>query len=368
MRIIAAGTYDPEFARNRRLFTMLDAAGHDVERCQVDLWGGDRFDIPNQRKSTTLLNAIAAYPKLIVRFMRCPKADLVLVLYPGWFDMFIISILARLRRMPVVFDIFIGLFDTVVSDRQLVSARHPVGRLCRLADWLSIRLATRVIADTPAHADFFAASAGVSRDRIGVVWLGAQDDVFGPKPELRPVPGRILFHGTFIRLQGIETIIRAAKLLDDDDVELRIVGSGQEQPMVDSLLAELQPANVKLIGRVPLDAVPEEIAQASVCLGIFGTSGKASRVVPNKLYECLAVGRPVITSDTPAIRSAFAPSEVSMVPVGDPVALAAEIRRLLADHDAREAIAAAGHAKYVETFSDAPLSALLEAELRSVLG
>ena len=348
---------------------MLDGAGHDVERCQVDLWGGDRFDIPNQRKSTTLLHALTAYPKLAYRFMRAPRADLVMVLYPGWFDMLIVSVLARIRRMPVVFDIFIGLFDTVVSDRQLVSARHPVGRLCRAVDWLSIRLATRVIADTPAHADFFAASAGVARDRIGVVWLGAQDDVFGPMPSLQPVSGRVVFHGTFIRLQGIETILRAAKLLDnaDDDIELRIIGSGQEQPMVDALLAELQPANVTMVGRVPLATIPSEIAQASVCLGIFGTSGKASRVVPNKLYECLAVGRPVITADTAAIRSAFDDGEVATVPVGNPEALAAEIRRLLADGDAREAIAAAGHAKYLATFSDAPLSALLESELRKAV-
>ena len=221
-------------------------------------------------------------------------------------------------------------------------------------------------ADTPSHADFFARLADIPSDRIGVVWLGAQDDVFGPHPEVTPTDRRVVFHGTFIALQGIETIIRAAKLLESDGIAVRVIGSGQDQDKVDRLLRELEPANVELTGLLPLEEIPLQIAEATVCLGIFGESGKAHRVVPNKLYECLAVGRPVVTADTEGARSAFTTGEVAMV-AAEPEALAAELRRLVADSAARELLAREGHCRYVAQYSEGPLSRLLNTQLAQAI-
>jgi glycosyltransferase involved in cell wall biosynthesis len=365
--VIAAGTFDRAFPRNRRLFAMLDRAGFDVEVCQADVWGGERYEIPNRRKLDVLVQALLAYPRLVWRFLRVPRGDVVLVMYPGWFDMLVIGVLARVRRMPVVFDIFISLYDTVVSDRKLTSPTSLLGRACKLADVVSLRIAHRVLADTPSHADFFASLAGIPRERVGVVWLGAQDDVFGPQPSVAPVPNRVMFHGTFLGLQGLPTIIEAAKLLEDDGIPFRIIGSGQDSDAIDRLLAELRPTNVEMVGRVPVEQVPAEIAAGTVCLGIFGTSEKALRVAPNKLYECVAVGRPVITADSDAIRAAFTSDEVATVPAGDPAALAKEIRWLIGDAPAREMMAKAGHERYVRDYSDEPLSRLLASELQRAI-
>ena len=109
---------------------------------------------------------------------------------------------------------------------------------------------------------------------------------------------------------------------------------------------------------MPLDQVPREIAAGSLCLGIFGTSAKAGRVVPNKLFECLAVGRPIVTADTAAIREAFT-DEVAVVPPGDAPALAEKIRDLLRQPGHLEALAARGHARFVEQFSAQALGRML---------
>jgi hypothetical protein len=63
------------------------------------------------------------------------------------------------------------------------------------------------------------------------------------------------------------------------------------------LLNELAPANVETIERVPLEQLPNEIAAATICLGVFGTSDKAHWVAPHKVFECAAVGRPIITGE-----------------------------------------------------------------------
>ena len=366
-RVIVAGTYDPDFGRNRRLLALLDAAGHDVVRCHVALWRGARYEIPNRRLISTVARAAAAYPKLVWRFSRSPRGDVVVVLYPGWFDVVVLAPLARMRPMPVLFDPFISVSDTVVSDRALVGRGSVLGRLVRAVDRASLRAARRVIADTPSHADFYADLARISRERVGVVWVGADDDVFRPRPHVEPGSRRVLFYGTFIKLHGIDVIVRAAKLLEANDVEVRIIGTGQEEERVAELLAELRPANVRRIDHVSRDLLAVEIAAATLCLGIFGTTAKARRVVPNKVFECVAVGRPVITADTEGIRSAFTDDEIAMVPPGDPEALADEIRRLLANPGPRERMAFAARQHYLEEYATDSLTRDLNAEIEATL-
>ncbi len=368
VRVVFAGTYDADFNRNKRLQALLEAAGHEVFSCNVELWGSTRYDIMGERKLEVLRRGIVAYPRLVWRFLRAPRADAVFVMFPGWFDMVVLAPLAKLRRMAIVFDPFISLYDTAVVDRKVARERTLMAWIARTVDRISMRIATRVLADTPEHADFYSALTGVPRDRVGVVWLGAQDDLFGPRPEASAVPDRVLFHGTFIALQGIETILRAAKLLEPDGVRVRIVGGGQEQPLVDSLMSELQPTNVDLVGRIPADQVADEIAAASVCLGIFGLTDKAQRVVPNKVFECAAVGRPVVTADTEAMRRAFTDDEVASIPAGDPEALASEIRLLLADPDRCVRMGAAARSHYERAYAIGPLSELLDEQLKLAVG
>ena len=365
--IIAAGTFDREFGRNRRLLALLERAGHEVVLCQTDLFATVKYDIVQQRKLRMLVRGLTAYPRLAWRFMRLPRADAVLVMYPGWFDMIVVGMLARLRRLPVIFDIYISLYDTVVSDRHLASARSLLGRASKLVDWLSIRSARRLLADTPAHAEFYAQLVHMPRDRIGVVWVGAEDDVFRPQPDIAAEPRRVLFYGTFIKLHGLDVIVRAAKLLEPDGVEFRIIGSGQEQAHIEALIEELQPANVAMQARVPLAELPREIASAQLCCGIFGTSEKAGRVVPNKVFECIAVGRPVVTADTPGIRSAFADDEIALAPAGDAEALAQTIRKLLGDPAELERMAQAARRHYLDEYATDTITRLLDAEVRAAL-
>jgi glycosyltransferase involved in cell wall biosynthesis len=70
-----------------------------------------------------------------------------------------------------------------------------------------------------------------------------------------------------------------------------------------------------------------EIASADVCLGIFGISDKAASVIPNKVFQVIAAGRPLITRDSPAIRELVDPNmrDIALVPAGNAEALAGAI-------------------------------------------
>ena len=144
---------------------------------------------------------------------------------------------------------------------------------------------------------------------------------------------------------------RAAALMADDPRRFRLIGSGQARPAAEALIAELGLTNVDLADPVAESELTGEIARASVCLGAFGTSAKTARVVPNKVFQCTAAGRAVVTADTPALRGAYDDALV-LVPPGDPAALARACLTLAAMSPMeRQAMGQTGARYYAENLS-----------------
>jgi putative addiction module CopG family antidote len=104
-----------------------------------------------------------------------------------------------------------------------------------------------------------------------------------------------------------------------------------------------------------LDALRAQIAAADVCLGIFGDSAKAGRVIPNKVFQILSVGKPLITRDSEGIRELVDDDSpgVYLVPPADPTALLGAIARFRAE---RERLPARLHQRLIERFAPAALA------------
>jgi glycosyltransferase involved in cell wall biosynthesis len=175
--------------------------------------------------------------------------------------------------------------------------------------------------------------------------VGAEERLFHPgwAPE---EPFTCLFVGKLIPLQGVETILAAARAAPE--LPFRIVGSGQLEPLLAA-----RPENVDWIPWVEYERLPDELYRAGCALGIFGTSDKARRVIPNKAFQALACGTPLITADTPAARELLVHEESALlVKPGDPEALAAAIRRLVADPTLAQKLGAGGRATYERSASE----------------
>ena len=59
---------------------------------------------------------------------------------------------------------------------------------------------------------------------------------------------------------------------------------------------------------MPYEELTGWIATADICLGIFGDTKKAAQVIPNKVFQILSSGKPLITRDSPAIRELIDPN------------------------------------------------------------
>jgi glycosyltransferase involved in cell wall biosynthesis len=366
MDVLWAGTFVPEIERNRRLAEYLGSSSATLRVVREDLWPDDRISSFRRPRLWILFRALRAYALLTVRLLATPAPDVYLVTYPGWFDIPIVRLIALLKRRPVVFDIFVSLWDTAVVDRGLAAEGSMRARLAKWIDRTSMRMSSRVIADTPTHAGFLTQLSGLPRERFGVLYIGADAVTYKPTPsEVRP--NRVLFYGNYVPLQGAELIVEAASRLVDEGIEFRMIGSGQTHDDVRELARALGATNVRFIDRMLPDSLARQMGKAALCLGIFGVSAKADRVIPHKVFEALAAGRPVLTGDTAAIREVFDEGELLTVSVGDADQLALAIKAALKDPESLELVGRAGHARFLSDFSAAPQAARLMNELTKVL-
>ena len=340
MRVCYFGTYERGYPRNSQVISCLRGAGVEVVEEHVSVWDADRHGWG--AGPTRAFGLVAAQARLLGR--RRLDADAFIVGYPGHFDLPAARRAARGR--PVVFNPLVSLVDTLVADRGRFRPGSFAARALEAADRRAFRAADVVVADTAADAKFFAGLAGL--DGVPVCFVGAEDRLFTPSwsPPDRFVA---LFVGKLIPLQGVETILQAARKAPE--IDFRLIGSGQ----LEDLLAS-RPPNVEHVPWVEYELLPAEIQRAGCSLGIFGTGGKARRVIPNKAFQAIACAAPLVTADTPAARELLVDEESALlVPPGDAGALAGAVRRLATDSELCLRIAAGGRAAYEREASEAVL-------------
>lgn len=346
-RVCYFGAFDPAYPRNLILRRGLATQGVEVVMCNA----------PRQLNTRGRMQSLTEqFPAL------ADQCDVILLAEFGQSLTPLAWRLARRYKKRLVMDAFTPLYDSAVYDRMVAKPRSAAATRYWLLDWLSLRLADQVLTDTVQHRDYYAHAFGVRLSKVSVSPVGASQEWFDTSPAPRNDQGVLVsFFGSYIPLHGIDTILRAAaELKSREDIRFELIGRGQTYESMRQLASELDVPNVTFCDPVPSEELPTVVARADICLGIFGLTDKASRVVPNKVYENLALGKPVITAETPAIGEAFTPGEhLLTVPPGDHQALAQVIAALADNPGQRQQLAQAGRARMESTFDEAALGRLL---------
>lgn len=311
------GFPDTNSPRYRNLVKTYESEGWNIQECHTTKKGFLRknYDLYQQYKNLSALSS---------------QLSALLVNFPGYYLMPLAWWLTRRPRKMLIFDAFISISDTLVSDRKKVSWLHPIAWLYYLADVISCHLADEVLIDTQAHKQFFMKQFFLKDDRVRVLYVGTRDDLFFPgKSEhlLADNKYNILFIGSYIPLQGIEYILGAAdKLREKNDMHFTLIGGGQTYTQMTERAKKLDLQNVTFLPFQPIEQLPRYLRSCDVALGIFGTSDKADRVIPHKVYDAVACGVPVITARNRAIEEKFRDGkEVFLCKTGDADSLAQTI-------------------------------------------
>jgi glycosyltransferase involved in cell wall biosynthesis len=336
LRVGYFGTWEQGYPRNEQVISALRRSGASVTELHAEVWADEHKFAVGPRALPRLARA-----EISLARRSTGTQDLLLVGYPGQFDLWA----ACRHGLPVAFNAMVSLYEAFVEDRARFRPGSLAARALRTLDRRSFRAADLVIADTGANAEFMAALG--SLERVEHVYIGAEDSLF-KHTWTPPEVFSALFVGKLIPLHGLELILDAATLVPD--IRFTVVGTGQEQHVL-----RTAPPNVRHVPWIGYRDLPAAYANAGCALGIFGGGGKTDRVIPNKVFQALAVGAPVITADTRGVRELLTDQHNAVLVERHPEALADAIRRLAEDPTLAREIGDAGRSTYEREASEETL-------------
>lgn len=186
-----------------------------------------------------------------------------------------------------------------------------------------------------------------------------------PDPDVSPV---ILYLGGMERNRGSALMVAAfAEVLEKrPDARLLVVGHFMPATLEDEIRAAAIAHNIThaltITGRVPFHKIGQYLAEATIGWVTWQPFAKNERNIPTKLFEYMAFGRPVVSSDLPSTRPFIEDGANGfLVKADDPHAHAEAILRLIENPDAAQAMGLAGREMVQTRFNwDRMIPRLLE--------
>ncbi len=304
------------------------------------------------------------------------EVDLIWGTSPPIFQGATAWILARLKRKPFLFEVR-DLWPAFAIDVGVLRNRL----LIHLSLWLERFLylhADRIVVNSPGfveHIQSRAATKGFLPD-IQVVPNGVDPQMFDPYASGMAFRQQNGLQGQFIAMYAgahgmsndLGIVLEAAALLDNyPDITLALVGDGKDKPSLQTRAAQMQLKNIAFLPPVPKSEMVEALAAADACFAILKPIPMYATVYPNKVFDYMAAGRPVILAIDGVIRQVLENAGCGLfVPPGDPQTLAEAIHQLADNPERARAMGLRGR-EYVEAHFDRAILAAQFAEIIETL-
>lgn len=304
------------------------------------------------------------------------QVDLVWGTSPPIFQGITAWALARLKRVPFLFEVR----DLWPAFAIAVGVLHnPI--LVRASLWLErflYRHANRVMVNSPGYIDHVS--------QRGARWIelipnGADPAMFDPAADGADFRRQHGLDGKFIALYAgahgmsndLGTVLKAAALLSDrPEICFVFLGDGKEKPRLQAQAREMGLTNVIFIPAVPKNEMSQALAAANGCIAILKPLELYKTTYPNKIFDYMAAGRPILLAIDGEIRSVVEAAGAGIpVGMGDPAALAEGVLALARDPSASRRMGLAGRAYLEQHFSRGDLAnklALLLEDMRRMHG
>ena len=229
------------------------------------------------------------------------------------------------------------------------------------------RALPRVVTVSESSKADIATQMGVELERMTVVPVGADHTVFRPRPEVSPVPGRIMVTSSSdVPMKGLVPLLEAvAKLRTERDIELVVIGNPRPDGRVAKAIDRLDLASiVRCVTGISDDELAQHYAQAEVAVVPSLYEGFSLPAI-----EAMACGVALVATTGGALPEVVGEDGVTglLVHARRPGALAAAIGRLLDDDDLRHRLGAAGRQRVLGRFTWQVTAAGTAAEYRALM-
>ncbi len=257
---------------------------------------------------------------------------------PGW-------VAAALRETPFVFEVR-DLWPEAAIQMGALPRKGPIARVAKSLERFIYRHAARMIALSPGMKAGVVAE-GTPAEHVHIVPNSADLDLFTPGERdttflashgVAPDAFVVGYAGAIGPSNAVEEQVpSAARTLlerDRNDIVFIIAGDGRSMPALEAAVADLP--NVHLVGSLPKRDVPVLTRSADVLMTLFADIPILATNSPNKFFDGLASGRPMIVNSPGWTRELVEQADCGVyVRAGDGPALAGAIQRLADDVELR---------------------------------
>lgn len=333
---------------------------------------------PNAGTTKRIASYLSYMASAVLASLRLPRPDVVVATSPqffcGWAGVFA----SWLKWRPFVLEIR----DIWPESIEAVGAmkNRPILKALELLERWMYRSADHIVAVGEGYRAKILEKVTMA-DRISVVTNGVDLNLFQPLPPDGEFLKRWNLEGKFVcsyvgtigMAHGLEVCIEAAKLLrakGRDDVRFLIVGDGASRKALEARAAAEGVADMAIFtGRLPKEEMPKVLASSGACLIHLKKCELFATVMPSKIFETMAMGRPIIMGVRGEACDVVlrAGAGVEMEP-DSPESLVAAVEQLTAEPDAAEKRGAAARAFVAEHYNRDTLAEAMLAQLHAAAG
>jgi glycosyltransferase involved in cell wall biosynthesis len=223
------------------------------------------------------------------------------------------------------------MFNALSNDIGVFQDGSGWARVIRMYERLIMRLPDMVIASTEEQKKFFVTKLKVSPSKITVFYLAADDTIYFPsKTRSRSKTFKAVYYGLFTPLHGVDFLLDAALLCKKEtNIQFHLYGRGMLLDKIKQRIVAEDITNVVLRDDIHEKNARPFLQKADIFFGFLGENSTIDREIPNKVYQGIALGKAVITTESIAIRGKFHPGkDIVLVPPGNAKLLASEIIKL----------------------------------------
>ena len=272
-------------------------------------------------------------------------------------DILVLSaLIPKALGAKVILDLHDPMPELMMTIFDLDQESGGVRMLRRLEKW-SIRWADLALTVNLAFERLFV-SRSCHPEKIRIVMNSPDEQIFGFRPAdpgtaTQPAPGKpfvIMYHGSLVERNGVDLAVEALATIrrSASNAELRIYGAptrflGQ---VMESVRAQGLTEAVRFFGAKPLEEIVEAIADCDVGVIPNRRSIFTELNMPTRIFEYLAVGKPVIAPRSAGILDYFDEDSLLLFELGDADDLARRIQDVLAEPSKAAGTARRGQAVY----------------------
>lgn len=187
-------------------------------------------------------------------------------------------------------------------------------KIAKQFEKMNIMNADRILVLNNGLKDY-AIDMGGNINKVSIVTSGIDNDKFNPQVNGSSIRERygikkddvlLFFMGWIYDFSGMKEVAESLSTTTSEKIKLMIVGDGDLYKLLLKMKSERHlDGKLILTGKIPFNEVPEHIAAADICLLPAYKNEIMMNIVPIKIYEYMAMGKPVIATNLPGIQKEF---------------------------------------------------------------